>query len=728
MNCMRSPLESAEADQRPIGRVLKAIALRVVALGAMALLAFLLVGDLRSLVPLRSAPRRTAAENQVAPDGPGWPHRRGPQYDGRSDETGLADAWPAEGPPVLWTLDLGRGYSGITAVGDRAFTQIQSLTGQSVLCLDGDTGQPLWSHRYGWPYEPGGMYPGPRATPTWHEGRVYFAGPRGLVGCLRAGDGGVVWRVNVNERFDGRGTDFGYSCSPLVEDGKVILPVGGEGASVVALDARDGSTVWASGDEPASYCSAMPITFHGRRCVVAFLQNALALFDLRSGRLLCQDTYSTGYDEHAADPIYDEPYLMIACPFQSGAQCYRLEVNPPEGGDLESAEGDSPIFAPRKLGQSPVAPRKSGQSQGSLSLESVWGHRKLSNDVASCVLVDGYVYGFDLRDIQAKAHRPSRGKFKCLELTTGDVRWSTDRVGHASVIAADGKLILFNDKGELLLARANPEGYEELACTQIFTDEICWTAPTLHRGRVYLRSPSKAACVYLGRPEDLGREQRQRAAPASELARSRRMNLTRLVGGERQYAFDPAGPRELGLWYAFSLGGVLAPAAIVGSLISLLAGIWWPRRARGIGRAVFWCAAFMLGAAGTPVYNRLWGEFVFTWPVCLLVAHQIAINAITWAGRQADSKWARWVSLLATFCFLAVCLQYYLVCRRLSLATEWLFLLGFLPSWPLAVPAARLLRRERPVWVEFLWAGATFSAYFWAAGGILIAKAAAGGV
>ena len=82
------------------------------------------------------------------------------------------------------------------------------------------------------------------------------------------------------QEFGGRGTDFGYSCSPTIEDGKVLLPVGGRGASVVALSVEDGSTLWQSGDEPASYCSALPITFEGRRYVIGFLQNALAMFDL----------------------------------------------------------------------------------------------------------------------------------------------------------------------------------------------------------------------------------------------------------------------------------------------------------------------------------------------------------------------------------------------------------------------------------------------------------------
>lgn len=199
-----------------------------------------------------------------AVSGPGWPHLRGPNYDSKSEETGLADTWPETGPPLLWFREIGRGYSGFAAAGGRVYTQVQTLYAQYVVCLEGDTGRTLWEHQYDWPYEAAGMYPGPRSTPTWHDGRIYFAGPRGTVGCLDADSGSSIWSLNVIEKFGGRGHDFGYCCSPVVEDGMVILPVGGEGASLVALDARNGATIWKSGDEPASYCPAVPITLDGR--------------------------------------------------------------------------------------------------------------------------------------------------------------------------------------------------------------------------------------------------------------------------------------------------------------------------------------------------------------------------------------------------------------------------------------------------------------------------------
>ncbi len=163
-----------------LGAILRAIAVRLLVYGGVCLAVAWYVGG----SPLRSwrpSGRQPQPEEQVPAD-PGWPHIRGPYYSGASTNTRLADAWPAEGPSVLWTCEVGRGYSGMIAVGNRVYTQAQTLTEQVVLALDADTGRTIWEHRYGWPYDAGGMYPGPRSTPTWSDGRIYFAGPDGLVG------------------------------------------------------------------------------------------------------------------------------------------------------------------------------------------------------------------------------------------------------------------------------------------------------------------------------------------------------------------------------------------------------------------------------------------------------------------------------------------------------------------------------------------------------------------
>ena len=499
---MDNPLGSPPTCRRRMPLcVTQAVAVRMVFWGGAALLALLWFVDARALLGLRPTAGPAREEPDAGQDrSTAWPHVRGPDYDGLSRESGLADSWPPEGPPLLWTAELGRGYSGLIAAQGRVYTHTQTLTEQHVVALDAETGRRLWEYRCGWPFDPAGMYPGPRATPTWHDGRLYFAAPDGLVGCLDAATGRHVWSVNLAAKFGTRGVDFGYACSPLVEDGKVILPAGGERASVVALDAETGATVWTSGDEPASYCSCVPITFHGNRQVVAFLQNVLDGYDLTSGQLLWRTAYSSGYDEHAAIPLYQDPFLLAAVPFRGGADVYELRER------ALRASQEAPAGKP---GSPPQA-----AASGSCPIDAhlVRHVPDLSNDVASSVLMDGCVYGFDIRDVQAKSQRPSRGELRCLDWKTGKIRWSTDRTGHVSLLGADGKLFLFSDRGEAILARATPEQYEELGRVGVFSGEICWTAPALHQNRLYLRSPSRAACLYVGKPENLEAADRNRAA------------------------------------------------------------------------------------------------------------------------------------------------------------------------------------------------------------------------
>ena len=680
---------ASDTNSRTLFRVLRAIGIRVLVYGGLALLVGLLFGYIRwPSLDGDFRPSPTADGDPEPIQGPGWPHLRGPNFDSTSPSH-LADAWPDRGPPVLWARDIGLGYSGFSTVGGRVWTQQQTLYGMSVLCLDGNTGATVWEHKYGWPYEAAGMYPGPRSTPTWHDGRVYFAGPRGLVGCLRASDGHSLWSVNVNEQFGGRGTDFGYSCSPTVIEGKVILPVGGEGASMVALNPDDGSTVWASGDQPASYTSALPITLQGRKLVLGYLQNALTLHDRDTGDLLWLYNLSSGYDEHSTLPLYDEPYLMVSGPFRAGADMFELGTQPPDHPD----------------------------DPGGITARRTWHSEKMSNDVVSSVLVGGYVYGFDLRDIQSKARRPSRGEFRCLDFKTGEIQWSSDQPGHASIIVADGKLVLFNDRGEVLLVRATPTAYEELARVTLFDDEICWTPPALDDGRLYLRSPTRVACLYVGEPERLAEGRLAEARSASEIPKTRKWDLAPLVSGERDCPADPPDVGELCRWYAFSMLGVLCSAALLAVLAWGVVAVKWSEAAPRCARFCFWTALLVLGIIATPLGNRLGAPFVFTWPVTLFALHQIALAGILRAYRQRQGRWTGWLSAVCASPFIAACLVYFDLCRRLDLAVMWVFLLGFVPSWPLSLPAAHQLDRHVRPFRDMLWAAAAFSAYYWASAG-----------
>jgi len=606
-----------------------------------------------------------------------WPHLRGPTLNGLSTETGIADQWPEGGPPVLWRIRLGQGYSGFIAVGDRLYTQAQSLAGQFVVCLDADTGRVLWRTTYDWPWEPEGHWPGPMATPTFRapgagdgSGRLYFAGTFGLVGCMDAERGRLLWSLNVTRRFEGQGTEMGYACSPLVEGARVFLPVGGEGASVVALDARDGSVAWRSGDEPASYSSPCPITVGGKRQIVAFLRNVLVGLDPATGRQLWLHRWSESYDEHASMPVYEEPYLLTCAAFRGGARVLRLKPDAPPG--------------------------------------LVWQSKELSNDIFSSLILDGRIYGFDLHDLQPRETRAAKGRFKCIELATGKLLWSTDRTGHANVLAADGKLILLNDLGELILARARPDRYEELCRARVLSGPVCWTAPTLHRGRLYVRNQDQAACIYLGDPAELPAGARPVAGsgcPAAAcLPDAEGGRLRESWTGPSLYAPEVA---DVLRWYGFCLSVFAASGAI-----GFAAAMAFRRRA-AFGVAFFF-GIFILGALGAVGFSYATRRFVFTWPASVFAAYQATVYAALRA--KGGGRAAAWASRAVTLAFICLCVAYLYLCRSQYVPMGYGYLVGILPAVPVAwLGARRMIARSRPL-DDLLWTTVSFSVYFWASG------------
>jgi hypothetical protein len=586
---------------------------------------------------------------------------------------------------VLWVRELGQGYSGFVGVGDRVWTQTQTLAGQFVVCLEASTGKTLWEHKYDWPFEAAGVYPGPRSTPSHADGRIVFASPAGVVECLDANTGRPLWSVPLKQRFNGQGTGFGFSCSPTLIQGKVLLPVGGRGASLVALRLEDGSIAWQAGDESASYTPAFPIQRNGQWLVVGYLENSLTCHDLETGKLLWSMHLSQGYDEHSAWPIWSEPYLWLSGPFRSGSQLLKFD--------------DDAAKPPSRVRQSPL----------------------LSNDIFSSVLIDGSVYGFDLKDVQAKVHRSSRGVFRCVDFLTGESHWESAAPGHCTVLAADGKLILFNDLGDLVLVRATSERYEELARVTVLGGEICWTQPTLFDGRLFVRNQSRAACLDLRIHRALedptsgtGDSLSAKSLRVTDIPQTRYRDLAAvLLPVEPEYAFDVPERDAMVRWWWISLALIGASAMIAGLITSVSSYIRRARQRSTTAESLFRGGVFLFGALGTTFLSDWTDEFQFTWPVCVAIAFDLMVVASVDYARTRHRSLRLRSYALGIF-FLIIALAYFLICRRLSLVFEWAFLFGYCA----ALPIHWLLRRYGPrqrfqlAWTTFLTA-LGYSVAYW---------------
>jgi len=271
----------------------------------------------------------------------------------------------------------------------------------------------------------------------------------------------------------------------------------------------------------------------------------------------------------------------------------------------------------------------------------------------------------------------------------------------------------------VLMLRADAAGYEELGRVRLFEDEVCWTAPTLNRGRLFVRGPTRAACLWLGRPAMV--------AGGSQTAGQSRMatggadgSLVRQIAVRREDPFATPRPQELAAWYVAVVLGAFVPA----TLVAVVAAIAIMGRRRELPKraavgVLFWVAVLAAALAGTPVYSQVFDRFLFTWPAALFALHQLVLGTLIWARRRHGTVRGRWAATLAALAFLAGCAGYCFLCRELRMIDGLAFLLGLLPSWPLAVPAARRILRQPGIAGPLIWGWLAFSLFFWAGGAVI---------
>ncbi len=300
----------------------------------------------------------------------------------------------------------------------------------TIFCFDAATGRPLWQYGYTCG---GGDYGGPRCTPTVDSGRVYTISREGHAVCVNASNGRPVWQKNLAQIARAETPRWGFAGSPLILGKLVLYNVGTAG---VALDKTNGREAWISGPAAAGYSSPVAFTAGGQQGVAFFVGWGLVGLNGANGKPFWQYRWQTDFDVNAADPIFSGDTVFISSNYNRG--CALLRVG---GG-------------------------KAG---------IVWENRNMRNHFNSCILIGGYLYGND------------QNTLKCMELKTGRERWQARGMGRGGLIAADGKLIAMNERGELFVAAANPDRYTEIARARVMNG-TCWTQPVIANGLIYCRS------------------------------------------------------------------------------------------------------------------------------------------------------------------------------------------------------------------------------------------------
>lgn len=376
-----------------------------------------------------------------------WPNFRGPRYDGISRETGLKSR--TDQPlKLIWERDVGPAFSSFAIVGDRLFTCGTIDKKQTLLCLNAKTGEPIWQTPFEEQYVERQGGDGTRATPTVDGQRVYVLGALGTVACFNAADGTDVWK----QRF-GDVPTWGYSGSVLIEGDRAIVAVGSKSGGLRAFDKASGKELWTVGDDAASYASPYPFTMDGQRYVVGFLAKSVVIVT-PEGQEVCRIPWKTDWDVNAAGPIFHDGHLFISSGYDTGSALFKLK-----------RDGDK------------------------LTAEQLWKSKVLLSKFQTAILHQGHLYCSDQRSLY------------CVDFLKGEKRWRELRVGEykakdGTLVMAEGNLYFLTEKGELVIAPADPEKFTELARARIL-DGLCWSVPVIHDGKLYARDLKRLVCFDL---------------------------------------------------------------------------------------------------------------------------------------------------------------------------------------------------------------------------------------
>jgi outer membrane protein assembly factor BamB len=393
-----------------------------------------------------------------------WPQWLGPARDASSPEK--VAPWK-ENPKVLWRQPVGEGNSSPVVAEGRVFVHARAKDKdeEEVLALDAKTGKELWRKSYPRPAFRSFFGNGPRATPAVAGGKVYTYGITGVLTCWDASDGKQIWQVDALKKFEARNIRFGASCSPLVEGKTVLLNVGGKGASVVAFDKESGDVAWKALDDAASYAS--PIAFgEGEGRQVVFLTAAgLASFNPSDGTPLWNFPLKDRLLESSTTPILAGDVLVASTISFGGA-----------GLRLSTKDGKPAV----------TEAWKSPQLTSYFTTPVAFGKDYL-------YLVTGTPPGV------GGPRTPPQADLHCVEAATGKELWKREKVGryHAGLMrTGDGKLLMLEDRGDLVLVDPSPKEYRELARSPVCG--ATWAHPALAGGKLYIRDDKEILCLQLG--------------------------------------------------------------------------------------------------------------------------------------------------------------------------------------------------------------------------------------
>jgi outer membrane protein assembly factor BamB len=395
-----------------------------------------------------------------AASGQDWPQWRGPARDGKSGGFNTPKTWPKE-LTRTWKVTVGDGVATPALVGDKLYVFARTDGAETTRCLDAATGKELWKDKYDaqGASGPASGFSGPRATPTVADGKVITVGVRGVLSCLNAEDGKLVWR---KDDFKGATPRFYASASPLVSDGLCIAELGGkDDGGVVAYDLATGKEKWKwTGDGPA-YGSPVLMTVDGMKLIIAMTETKIVAVNSADGKQAWETPFAVqGRGYNAATPIVD---------------------------------GQTLIYTGSGRGVTAVKLEKKGDA---IAASELWKSPDNSVMFNTPVLKNGLIFGLSAGNeffcINAKDGKTAWKAPSTPESASGSSesgggrRGGMGRGGYGTIVDAGSVLLALTPSSELIVFEPNDKAYTEVARIKV-ADSATYASPVPSANRLFVK-------------------------------------------------------------------------------------------------------------------------------------------------------------------------------------------------------------------------------------------------
>jgi len=376
----------------------------------------------------------------------GWSGFRGPQRDGVVHGVRIKTDWTASPPVELWRRPIGPAWSSFAVQNGRFYTQEQRGDEEIVSCYDVNTGKPIWRHSDNARFYESNAGPGPRATPSLNNGRLYTQGATGIVNALDAATGDVVWARNAVNDTGAKVPGWGIAGSPLIVNDLVVVAAAG---NLIAYDLASGKTRWLGPAGGTGYSSPQLMTINGIQQIVLLRSTGMLSVAVADGKLLW---------EHAWEGV---PIVQPAVA---------------SNGDLLISVSESSGL--RRLSV--------GQTNGGWTTQERWTTEDINPWFNDFVVHKGNAFGFD------------GSSLVCVNLDDGKLKWRGKRYGYGQLVLLPEQdvLLVLSEQGELALAKAAADQFTELAHFPALQGKT-WNHPVLVGNVLLVRNDHEMAAFRL---------------------------------------------------------------------------------------------------------------------------------------------------------------------------------------------------------------------------------------